>query len=117
LRESVDIGDVAFRLSQLDSRLGEQIEAAERVATDVVRDVAELDAEIVAIADNWRLERIGIVERNVLRLALHEMKAGDTPTPVVIDEAVRLAHWFAGSKAPGFVNGVLDALARRLGYL
>jgi transcription termination factor NusB len=41
----------------------------------------------------------------------------ELPAPVAIDEAVKLAHWFAGPKAPGFVNGVLDALARRLGRL
>ena len=59
----------------------------------------------------------GVIEKNILRLGLMELEAGATPAPVVIDEALRLAHWFAGDKAPPFVNGVLDTLARRLGRL
>ena len=87
------------------------------MAGGVIGDVDRLDAEVLEAAENWRLERIGTVERNILRLALHEMEVGTTPPAVVIDEAVKLAHWFAGPRAPGFVNGVLDALARKLGYL
>jgi len=60
---------------------------------------------------------VGVVERNILRLALAELDEGLTPPKVVIAEAVKLAHWFAGSKAPAFVNGVLDAVARELGVL
>jgi len=63
------------------------------------------------------IERIGAVERNILRLALYELEEGEAAPAVIINEAVRLAHWFAGAKAPAFVNGVLDALARRLGRL
>jgi len=58
-----------------------------------------------------------VVERNILRLALAELAEGATPSRVVIDEAVKLAHWFAGAKAPGFVNGVLDSVARESGAL
>lgn len=86
---------------------------AERVASEVGR----LDAEIAQSAEHWRLERIGVVERNILRLGTMELLGEVTPPAVAIDEAVRLARWFAGPKAPGFVNGVLDALARRLGRL
>ena len=92
-------------------------ERAEALAEGVVRDLHLLDPEIESAAEGWRFERIGVVERNVLRLALHELLAAVTPARVVIDEAMRLTHWFAGSKAPPFVNGVLDALARRHGRL
>ena len=90
---------------------------AERLAASVASDLRTLDREIEAAADNWRFERIGAVEKNILRLGLHELQLGEVPAAVAIDEAVKLAHWFAGPKAPGFVNGVLDALARRLGRL
>jgi N utilization substance protein B len=60
---------------------------------------------------------VGIVERNILRLALAELAEGTTPPKVIIDEAVKLAHWFAGAKAPQFVNGILDRLARESGRL
>lgn len=78
---------------------------------------ADFDERLSAAAEHWRLERVGIVERNILRLALAELAEGRTPTRVVIDEAVRLAHWFAGPKAPPFVNGVLDRLAHESGRL
>jgi N utilization substance protein B len=90
---------------------------AERLAASVASGLGQLDREIEAAADNWRFERIGAVEKNILRLGLHELQQGEVPAAVAIDEAVRLAHWFAGPKAPGFINGVLDALARRLGRL
>ena len=63
------------------------------------------------------LERLGAIERNILRLALAELAEGATPARVVLDEAVRLAHWFAGARAPAFVNGILDAVARDAGAL
>ncbi len=87
------------------------------LAGEVVADIARLDAEITRSAEHWRLERIGMVERNILRLGTLELMGDQTPPAVAIDEAVRLARWFAGPKAPAFVNGVLDALARRLGRL
>jgi len=64
-----------------------------------------------------RLERVGVVERNILRLALAELDEASTPSRVVIDEAVKLAHWFAGARAPAFINGVLDAIAHETGAL
>ncbi len=92
-------------------------EAAVRLVERVAARVENLDDDIAAAAENWRLSRIGIIERNILRLGLHELLETDVPAKVVIDEGVRLAQWFAGEKAPGFVNGVLDALARRHGRL
>ena len=82
-----------------------------------IAGVADFDELVAAAAEHWRLERVGIIERNILRLALAEIAEGATPSRVVIDEAVKLAHWFAGAKAPGFVNGVLDTAARELGAL
>jgi N utilization substance protein B len=90
---------------------------AESLAGAVAADAPALDDVVAADVEHWRLPRVGVIERNILRLAVHEMRAADTPAPVVISEAVRLAHWFAGPKAPPFVNGVLDAVARRLGRL
>jgi N utilization substance protein B len=69
------------------------------------------------VVEHWRPERIGVIERNILRIALHELLMETAPPRVIIDEAVRLAQRFAGVKAPAFVNGVLDRLARRAGRL
>ena len=74
----------------------------------------ELDALIRAHARNWRLERMAAVDRNLLRLAVHELAHTDTPTEVVIDEAVDLARDFSGEHSPAFVNGVLDGVARAI---
>ena len=78
---------------------------------------AQLDAALESAADRWRLERLAVVDRNVLRLAVFELDSAATPPKVVIDEAVRLARWFGGPKSPGFVNGILDRLARDQGRL
>jgi N utilization substance protein B len=77
----------------------------------------DLDAGLTAVTDNWRLERIGAIERSVLRLGAAELKRGETPPRVVIQEAVRLAERFGTAASAKFVNGVLDAFARRAGVL
>jgi N utilization substance protein B len=77
----------------------------------------EIDELAQAAADNWRLERIATVERNILRIAIYELRSSDVPAKVVIDEALWLAHRFAGARAPAFINGVLDRVARDLGRL
>jgi len=92
-----------------------------RLASLIVRTVSssgkELDAELTEITTNWRLERLGAVERSVLRIGAAELTRAETPPRVVIQEAVHLAERFAGAKSARFVNGVLDALARRMGRL
>ena len=98
------------------------ITAGERtLALALVRTIAasqaEIDAELGEITTNWRLERLGVVERCVLRLGAAEMLNGGTPARVVIQEGVRLAERFGSAQSAKFVNGVLDALARRLGRL
>jgi len=90
---------------------------ARELAARAVARLPEFDRRIAECVEHWRMERVGVVERNVLRLALAELAEGATPRRVVIDEAVKLASWFAGDKAPGFVNGVLDAAARESGAL
>ena len=92
-------------------------ESALNLAEATVRTCARLDAELERAADRWRLERLSVVDRNLLRLAACELEAAATPPKVVIDEAVRLAHWFGGSKSPAFVNGILDRIARDRGRL
>lgn len=111
------IGEVVHRLLTGAPQWRRSVEEAEPLALDVAEHVADLDAAIAEAVEHWRPERVGLIEQNILRLALRELERGATPAKVVISEAVRLAHWFAGDRAPGFVNGVLDALARRVGRL
>ena len=93
------------------------VDQAETLANAVIADIAELDRHAEAAAENWRWERIATVERNILRLGVHELKVGDVPPKVAITEAVELARRFGGARAPAFVNGVLDRVARTLGRL
>ncbi|MHB1310819.1 MAG: transcription antitermination factor NusB [Gemmatimonadaceae bacterium] len=83
----------------------------------IVADGPALDADLAEVTSNWRLERLGAIERCVLRLAAAEFTQGSTPPKVVIQEAVRMAERFGSSQSARFVNGVLDALARRMGRL
>jgi N utilization substance protein B len=109
---------VAIGLARLTgARNGGLLERAEGLASDVVAEIGTLDRHAAAAAENWRLSRIATVERNILRLGIHELEQGKVPPKVAIDEAVRLAHWFAGPRAAAFVNGVLDRIARSFGRL
>jgi transcription antitermination protein NusB len=108
---------LAAGLSRLTGPEPSLLDRAEALAEGVVADVESLDAEAARGTENWRLSRIAVVERNILRIAIHELRRGDVPPKVAIDEAVRLAHWFGGARAPGFVNGVLDGIARATGRL
>ncbi|HET8634429.1 MAG TPA: transcription antitermination factor NusB [Gemmatimonadales bacterium] len=93
------------------------LDLAEAHAARVIANVGVLDRRAAAAAENWRWDRVAVIERNILRLAIQELEDGQTPPKVVIDEAVRLAHWFAGGRASAFINGVLDRVARDLGRL
>jgi len=70
-----------------------------------------LDARIAEAAQRWKLERMAVVDRNILRMALYEMnRRPQTPAAVVIDEAIEVARRFGTEESARFVNGVLDAL-------
>ena len=117
LTGELPIHDVASGLARLTGPEPRVLDFAEALAGRVVENVAELDRVAAGAADNWRMSRIAVVERNILRLAIQELTEASVPPKVAIDEAVRLAHWFGGAKAPGFVNGVLDRIARTAGLL
>jgi N utilization substance protein B len=75
----------------------------------------EIDQHITAKSDHWRIERMPVVDRNILRLAIYEMNHTTTPAAIVIDEALELARQFSGDESVAFVNGVLDAVRRDRG--
>lgn len=77
----------------------------------------EIDATLTEVTTNWRLSRLGAIDRSVLRLAAAELLMGTTPPRVVIKESVRLAERYGTAQSAKFVNGVLDAFARKHGLL
>jgi N utilization substance protein B len=80
----------------------------------VVKNAQELDALVTAHTDNWRLERLAVIDRAILRLGVYELRSGTTPRKVVVNEAVELAKTFSAEEAAGFVNGVLDSVLHAL---
>lgn len=108
---------VATAVARLTGPEPRVLDRAEELASGIAADVESLDAELAQAAENWRMSRIAMVERNILRLGIHELRRAEVPPKVAIDEAVKLAHWFGGPRAAGFVNGILDAVARSLGRL
>jgi N utilization substance protein B len=85
------------------------------MVTGAVENREALDQRIGEAARNWRVERMSVLDRLVLRLAVHEMMVHrDTPPRVVMSEAIELAREYSGEEAARFVNGVLDGVYRRL---
>lgn len=117
LRAGLSIRDAATGLARLVGPEPRVLDRAEALAEAVMADLPLLDREAASAAENWRMERIATVERNILRIGIHELLLGEVAPRVAIDEAIRLAHWFGGPRAPGFVNGVLDRVARTMGRL
>lgn len=89
---------------------------ARTFALELVEQVAargeELDATIAAQTRNWRISRMATVDRNILRVAAYELRYTETPSAVVLNEAVELARRFGSDGSSAFVNGILDAVAR-----
>ena len=85
----------------------------EELARGTVQQSAEIDKVIEERAQNWRLERMAVVDRNILRLAIFEMRQNAVPPAVIIDEALELARQFCNDESIPFINGVLDAVRRQ----
>ena len=91
---------------------GEVDPYAQELAEGVAARAADLDASITAAATDWPADRLGVVERNVLRIAVHELDLGLVPAEVAIDEAIRLAKRYATEEAAKLVNGILGRIVR-----
>ena len=87
---------------------------ANRLFEGAAREVSALDEMIVKHAENWRFERLAAIDRAILRLAIYELRATDTPPKVILNEAVDLAKKFSSEDSGAFVNGILDAFRKSL---
>ncbi|HEX8952711.1 MAG TPA: transcription antitermination factor NusB [Polyangia bacterium] len=96
--------------------LGEIQPFAEKLVRGVREHLPELDAQIQGASKNWRLERMARVDRNLLRLALYELKhLDDVPAKVAINEAIEIAKRYGTHESSAFVNGILDRCREELG--
>jgi N utilization substance protein B len=85
------------------------------IVDGVVSDLDDLDAMIESVSEHWSVARMPVIDRNILRIGLYELRADPTtPTAVVVSEAVRLAHTYSTEKSPAFVNGILATLAKSI---
>ena len=89
---------------------------AAALASDTVSGLSEIDALIADAAENWRPERMAVLDRLVLRMAVCELlrHSAETPPPVVINEAIELARTFSTEESVKFINGMLDGIKRRM---
>ena len=115
-KQPVDEAIESFYKSLVSEEDDPEAEHPDDFMETLVRGAAEqavvIDQRIAAKSENWRLERMPAVDRNILRLAVFEMSSLGTPAPVVIDEALELARKFSTDESVAFVNGVLDAVRR-----
>jgi len=106
-------------LAKLEAKFWRGAKAAEatrdfanQLFEGAANNVADLDRLIATYAHNWQLERVAAIDRAILRLAIHELRAGETPPKVVLNEAIEMAKKFSSEDAGAFVNGVLDTFRK-----
>lgn len=87
---------------------------ANQLFEGAIAEAQASDKLVEMLSENWRLDRLATVDRNILRLALYELRSGTAPAKVVIDEALELAKKFSSAEAPAFLNGILDAARKKL---
>ncbi len=97
-----ELGDTGFD--------GKTRDFANKVVNGTLANLESIDTTIRTRAEHWRIERMAIVDRNVLRLAVYEFLYEDTPHTVVINEALEIARRFSTFEATQFINGILDAI-------
>lgn len=113
-RQPVDEAITAFYDTLFAEEHPERDPFVDQLVHGTIEHLDEVDGRIRRHAEHWRMERMPVVDRNILRLAVYEMTHQHTPAAVVIDEALELARKFSGEESVQFVNGVLDAVHREL---
>lgn len=89
-------------------------EFATKIFKGTLEHLEKIDEMIVAQADNWRLSRMAVVDRNIIRMSIYELlHEQDTPKLVIIDEAIEIAKKFGTQKSSQFINGILDGILKR----
>ena len=89
-------------------------EFAVKIFRGTVDHMADIDDKIQAQAENWRLSRMAVVDRNIIRMSVYEfLHESETPKLVIIDEAIEIAKKFSTLKSSQFINGILDGILKR----
>ena len=109
----IGIDEALKNLLEEEKYIPETVEFAQKLARAAWDKIKENDKIIEKLSVDWPLDRIGKVDHSILRLALYEIDAGETPASVVIDEAVELAKKYSSREAAKFINGILGSYLRK----
>ncbi len=111
-----EVAESFWRIGEIDESIPERArERAAELVRGTVEQVGRIDRILEEASRNWRLDRMPVLDRLILRLGIYELLHDpDTPPAVVIDEAIELARRFSTEEAVPFVNGVLDAVKERI---
>lgn len=102
-------------LQLYDNKYGtETIEYAEQIIKGVAESKTKIDDKISSVSRNWKVDRMALVDRNILRVAIYEMKLGTEKLSekIVINEAIEIAKKYGNTDSAGFINGILDQVGR-----
>lgn len=95
---------------------GQAYAFADDLVKNTIINLEEIEKKLETLSSNWSLERIVHLDLSILRIAIYEMLFTDTPTPVVINEAIEIAKKYSSESSSKFVNGILDALHQQLKF-
>jgi transcription antitermination protein NusB len=109
--------EVVAGLARLTGPESALLDGGDQLAQGTVRQLEEIDRHIAAAVEHWRFDRIGLLERLLLRLGVHDLLQGTVPPRLAIDTTLWLVRRYVGPAAVPFVNGVLDRVAHDLGRL
>ena len=112
--QGLDARELVIAFIEDSREAPEVVSGAKAMLIGALADRDQADGILSRHARHWDLSRLAMVDRNILRLAIHEMLSGQTPPKVAITEAIKLAKEFSSAESPRFVNGVLDAVVREL---
>ncbi len=87
---------------------------ANKLFEGTAKEAGALDEIIGKHCENWRFERLAAIDRAILRLAIHELRGGETPPKVILNEAIEMAKKFSSEEAGSFVNGILDTIHKSM---
>jgi len=109
----IEINRALQNILENENFIPETIEFAKNLAGSTWKNRETIDKKIAELSIDWPLDRIGKVDRSILRIAIQELEEGKTPASVVIDEAVELAKKYSSEEAGKFINGILGAYLRK----
>ena len=112
-----DVRQILAQLRTHFSPEGEEDEFAEQIVLGVLEHCGQLDQRIEACSEHWRLDRMSLIDRNILRIATFELLyCAETPPKVILNEAIDLGKRFGSDDSGSFINGILDRIQRELGH-